>query len=275
MNKRVDVSGMAVNATVSSNLLISETTTEADFVGRPLVQNRTGMLEPVSTVDGKTFFYTLDAKADGDAREDVYTEYDEVATLANGGAGKANYDVAFNTAYGFGGTDTGDVAYGYIDYTFYLKAITTEKDQKLKMDVCNLLYNGAAITAEKAMRVAVLATDACADASTADAAPLNLKTILTLDSAENQDAGKAVSSTSALDTVTYNTDAVVCDDIDGAEDKGVTKYFKVVVRLYLEGEDKTCTNSTFANLDKSWALNVGFNIDASAVAVNKIASSVS
>lgn len=284
MNKTVTASGMTVTTTVSSNLLISSTTTEADFIGQPLTQEREGKLEPVSTVDGEHFFYTLNAKADGDAASNNYIAYSEAAeadssnVLDNIGAAKTHYDKAFNTAYGVTSVDTSNVAYGYIDYTFYLKAITTEANQSLKMDKCNLLYDEAAITAESAMRVAVFATAASERASDASSASTSLITILTLDGATNQESNKAVSSTTALGEVTYNSDAVICDDIDGTANTGVTKYFKVVVRLYLEGEDTTCTNSTFLTLTDSWKLDVGFSLDTATptvTAVNNISSDAS
>ena len=37
---------------------------------------------------------------------------------------------------------------------------------------------------------------------------------------------------------------------------GETKYYKVVVRLWLEGEDTTCTSQTFANLTDTWSLDL-------------------
>ena len=37
---------------------------------------------------------------------------------------------------------------------------------------------------------------------------------------------------------------------------GETKYYKVVVRLWLEGEDTTCTSETFANLTDTWSLDL-------------------
>ena len=43
---------------------------------------------------------------------------------------------------------------------------------------------------------------------------------------------------------------------------GATKYYKVVVRLWIEGEDTTCTSETFANLTDTWALALQLDLGA-------------
>ena len=56
MNTQVTATGMSVTTKVTSSLLISETTTEADFT-TTINQTREGILEPVSTTNGTSFFY--------------------------------------------------------------------------------------------------------------------------------------------------------------------------------------------------------------------------
>ena len=65
MNIKVTVTGMEVRTKVSSNLMIAEDTIgstakkdEEAFKAQIPVQEVKGILEPVSTVDGKNFFYT-------------------------------------------------------------------------------------------------------------------------------------------------------------------------------------------------------------------------
>ena len=83
MNTQVTVSGMSVTAKVGSNLAIATDTlastakkTDSDFKNT-LVQNVTGILEPVSTVNGTAFYYnsTKNAGANGDAVAETYLDY--------------------------------------------------------------------------------------------------------------------------------------------------------------------------------------------------------
>ena len=41
-------------------------------------------------------------------------------------------------------------------------------------------------------------------------------------------------------------------------DLGETSYTRIVVRLWLEGEDITCTSTTYAELTKDWKLTLEF-----------------
>ncbi|MBR5987261.1 MAG: hypothetical protein IK037_01710, partial [Clostridia bacterium] len=179
MNRIVDVTGMSVTTEVADSLLIAESNTEADFV-KTLQQTRTGKLRPVSTVDGIAFFYTnpTNVKGNGDANTNTYVAYSEAAAGDPGSytnespdstSGKTYYDAAFNSAYGVASPAAGTVLYGYIDYTFYIKATNvTNTAEDLKLTTLNLLYNGAAVT-EKAWRVAVFAQTATAGNATNDA----------------------------------------------------------------------------------------------------------
>ncbi|MBP5428351.1 MAG: hypothetical protein J6Z04_03590 [Clostridia bacterium] len=262
MNTTVTVTGMSVTTKASSNLLISATTTEEDFKPDPLTQTRNGILEPVSTIDGSNFFYTTDAKADGSKNKAItgagavpYVAYSEDATPAIVGtnSGKTTYDDEFNEAYQIGTVSTSNVAYGYIDYTVYLKATASERS-KLLLSTVDLQYDGGAVT-EKAWRVAVFAQSA----STASGLTGSdtLVTILEPASAAYFD-GTAVSGAAAKAAVNTKIDDEAVIDADVAAN--ATMYYKVIVRLWLEGEDTTCNNETFADLTEDYTLDLTFDL---------------
>ncbi|MBO4217677.1 MAG: hypothetical protein J5940_07005 [Clostridia bacterium] len=259
MNNRVTVTGMTVRTKVSSNLLISEDTAEANFT-TGIAQTRAALLEPASTVDGETFYYTINAKADGSINSGAtYTAYDEVTSLAvaDTAANKVRYDKEFNSKYAVTTANSSAVAtgtaYAYVDYNFYLKATSTEDTQKVALTFCNLKYNGGLIT-DKAFRVAVFATDPQTTAAATDGDALNLKSIITPSGARYQTTSSAVNSTTTVNSVSDLGTAVVI----GTLNTGDVKYFKVTVRLWLEGEDTTCTNATFVELTQNYTLDLSF-----------------
>ncbi|WP_317336701.1 hypothetical protein [uncultured Ruminococcus sp.] len=276
MNKEVEVTGMSLTTTVGSNLLISPDTAEGNF--KPaLLQNVSALLEPVSTIDGISYDYTINAAANGAALDNAtFGVYSEDTALENTFANKTKYDDDFNGVYGQTVTvAAADApAYGYIDYAFYLKATNTENSaSKINMTDCNLLYNNGTVT-EKSWRAAMFVQD-LGDTCSEGVAPgepsgATLRTILTPEGAVNQEVGKARNaSTHNLETVTYNANAQVEDAID----VNTTQYYYVVVRVWLEGEDTTCTSATYANLTKAWKLDLKFEI-AGKDAVGKINSVV-
>ena len=280
MNRIVDVTGMSVTTEVSDSLLVAETNSEANYV-RAIQQDRIGKLRPVSTVNGVDFFYTNpnNVKGNGDANENTYVAYSEAATgdpvnnaSPDSTSGKSNYDAAFNSAYGVASPAAGTVLYGYIDYSFYIKATNvTSSSEDLKLTTLNLLYNGAAVT-EKAWRVAVFAQSATAGTPVDTAVTTSdRKAMLTLSGASNFTTGEAVASTSATGAVTYTSAAWTVDTIAGS----ATEYNKVTVRLWLEGEDSTCNNATFATLNSSYSLSIKFALGGSETAVTVIGSAVS
>lgn len=222
------------------------------------------------------------------------------------GAGKVNVDAAFNgsDAYKIGTYATNaanayDNAYGYVDYVFYLKATGDATDQYIKMTKCNMLYNSAAITnpaygsdpskvgdnVDRAWRAAVFASEITGDAgviTASNATSGNLKAILTLADAANQNdvatgegAGNyAVSGASAAPTkmtLGYNTWSDANHSSIGSVGDHVTKYFKVTVRVWLEGEDTTCTSKTYAQLTNAWSLDCGFTLTGNATTDNTAA----
>jgi len=240
MNRSVSVTGMKVNVTAESNLLIANssagTSKAADSAfGTNVTISKTGGIRPVSTVDGVNFYYTDDAKADGDAINDSYTlvSGDQVGGLK-----------------------------AYMDYVFELKAVNTETNPtQIVLTKLNLLYNNAPITAEKAFRVAIFIQAQAADGDAYETIGAEADAIYTIAGAQNLTPGKAVASEDGLDEVTYNgsLDNKMPVAIEG------TAYYKVTVRLWLEGEDTTCNNTTFRNLKGNWTLDLQFDLGGTPV----------
>ena len=75
--------------------------------------------------------------------------------------------------------------------------------------------------------------------------------------ASGESAPKAVSTTNAAPS-TAVTNANAAANISSSA-TGTVRY-KVVVRLWLEGEDVSCKTDTFATLTNSWALNLEFDL---------------
>jgi hypothetical protein len=273
--------------------LISETNADAASYKNDLNQDRACTLEPSSTINGIDYYWTSTSNVDaaGNAIAEVYTAYDEDTALAHTAAGKTNYDNEFNTNYAFTSptaTYTG-VSYGYVDYVFYLKAVNTEQtSQDLNLTRLNLLYNGVAPFAEteaygrvdKAWRVALIVQDITTnfaygstftDAIAAPAAT-NTVSMFTISGAGNHDSTDyAVGDASGTPTVmdlsygdsktAYNQAGKLDTIAAGAE-----KHYKVIVRVWLEGEDTTCTNQTYATLKNNYTLDLKFEYGGTAVA---------
>lgn len=295
MNKEVQVSGLEMKTHVGSNLLICSDNVEANYSSSRLVQGRKALLEPVSSVSGLTgsFFYTTDAAADGhkittptvsgETVTNGYTPYSESQTQQDITAGKAGYDSAFQSAYETGAATATDfdTAYGYVDYTFYLKATSDAENQEVRLTKCDLDYTdkdstkGAATDA--AWRIAVFSKELTADQSGAGLTGTNgtgsldpagsgetAKSILRLSGATNftqvSSKEQAVSGAGTRGDVTYDGSAV----LGTITTAGTTKYYKVTVRVWLEGEDTTCKSSTYADLqDGKWSLDLDINLVAS------------
>ena len=300
MNKTVTVTGMEMKTKVSGNLLICDNNVEADYSTKQLSQTRKALLEPVSSVNGSdgSFFFTVNAKGNGDAVEDVYIPYTENTTLSgfdtistvNGhpmtsGAGKEKVAVAFNTgsgsyqnaSYSASPAAAYENAYGYVDYVFFLKATADGTDDEIKLTKLNLLYDGGAVhtsgtvgdNVDKAWRAAIFCSNAPAIGTLGDSNAVsgNLKAILALNGATNQTANMAVSATNSAPTAltpiaSYNTWADSHDYIAklGTTSAGTTGYYKVTIRVWLEGEDTTCTSKTYAQLTDAWTLDAEFEL---------------
>ena len=285
VNNTVNVTGMTFQTKVSSNLLIAGTNAEANYISA-LNQAREARLEPVSSANGLdgSFFYTAKGAADGHSVDTTFHAYSEATALANDGAGKSNYDADFQTAFGISGAiTTSNVIYGYVDYTFYLKALSTEDNSKLALSSLNMLYDAdndpetapvALGENDLAWRVAVIKNTAAVAANTAYTGTVENVSLLSKGrvAANYQTSGMAVKSgdttTASGALVNFNAAAV----IDGDIDKGVTRYYYVTLRLWLEGEDKNCTNEKYLELTNKYSLAAEFTLGTDAAGVTAIGS---
>lgn len=275
MNREVTITGMEVKTHVGSNLLISAAeltgTTkndEDDFI-KDETQTVKAILEPVSTVDGKKFFYTLDARADGSKdKATSVVAYTEYPRAAESGESTTGYADTFSKDYKLNSTQANDLISGetgakpYVDYVFQLKATNEESDPKdIIITQMDLTYTGQTDT-NKAFRAAVFAEEYNGTAFTNDAG--TLKAIYAPANAVNFEAGKAVKTATTLDTVTYGSSSIATV---GA---GAIKYYKVVVRLYIEGEDTTCYTDLFKTLTDKWNLDLTLELDDGSTAVTNL-----
>lgn len=239
-NNKVNVTGMNVTTQVKGNLLIaSSNSSDAQYSSSNLDQVVSGQLEPVSTVDGATFFYTVtNVKGDGSTTVETFGAYNSADTTD------------FNSTYGTTG------AVGYVDYNFYIKATSDIDQQNVIISDINLLYDGQALRTttgkeDRAWRVAVFA-DAVDKADTSTNAT-TLKSIIGPASAAYFDdvAVAAASGDDKFDSVSNFSSRAVLGQI---ATKGTTQRYRIVVRLYLEGNDTTCNNDTYADLTADYQL---------------------
>lgn len=261
MNNKVSITGMTVTTKVGSNLMIAADTLDstAKKGDENFATAQSGaiaaQLEPVSTKTGKAFFYTTNALTTGDAAADDYVVYNAAEVPTSGVGSELE---AFNTAYGTTG------AVGYVDYVFQLKAVNADgaNARPIKITKLNLVY--PATDAGKAFRVAFFCEDITAGTATAGSG--DLVGIYSPNGAANQSdeggnnyaIGAAATAPTQL-TANYNAATTLV-----SVDAGATKYYKVVARLYLEGEDTTCKNDVYATLTSSWGLDIAFALDTSA-----------
>lgn len=283
MNKTVTVTGMEVRTTVSSNLLISHdgvlTSTAKNAESTFTTSDTTAVkawLQPTSSYTAATnnFWYTLNANADGSKSAGDYTDYDDTTSGGLSAASDStNYANKFSQDYGvtkaqvtaFNPTTTpADGAVGYVDYVFQLKATnTTNADEKIYLTDLKLTY-GTTPDTDKAFRVAVFAEEENTG-FTGDitANTTNFKGIYAPATADNHTPGTAVSSATGTTAITnfMNGGSDLATELTTIS-AGATKYYKVVVRLWIEGEDTTCTSETFANLTDTWSLDLRLDLGA-------------
>lgn len=268
MNKSVEVTGMEMKTVVESNLQIDKAaptnggtwtagsfatndSTFANSIEEPITNE---VLVPVSTVDGYAYFYTNpdNVQGNGDATSDAYTAY----TLAG-----------LQDKYG------ASVTHGYLDYHFVLKATnTTNSAEKIVLNKLDLAYvpsAGGETDTDKAWRVAILGKEfstATVNGSKTlpdiSASGATVTKIYTPSEAANFTSGEAVNTTDGTGTVTYAS--TVADSEIFTVPANSTKYYEVVMRVWIEGEDTTCYTGLFNDLQKGkWTLETGFALGAS------------
>lgn len=269
INSKVTATTTSFTTAVSNNLFIAEDTLDGtakktdDLFKTALVKdNITGLLQPVSTIDGIDFYYAdvTNVLGNGDTKTNDWLEYDQTE---------------------FRGNYRQPTAVGYIDYVYQLKAVNGSKssDSDIVLTHLDMFYNKAA-DAQKAYRVAVFAKDITAGGAISAFEASDLKAIYTVNGAENftqvSSVNQAVDDVDALANVTYNGDATLTAHKIGGDDGNSyldgTTYYKVLIRVWLEGEDKTCNNTTFANLtDGAWSMSTEWELGAASSAkVDKI-----
>ncbi len=142
----------------------------------------------------------------------------------------------------------------------------------------NLVYGGVDAEAIKAFRTAVFVVDAGTTTQMDSISPIDktaVKGAFAPDGYEYMNGGAVGDETHGNisfdfggNTSLNTAGAAVIDDAIGA---GETKYYKVVIRMWIEGTDKKCTNSTFANLTDAWNLDVAITLqDDTTGAVEKL-----
>lgn len=276
INNTVTATGMSITTTTNNNLFIKDIAPDAisvtdDGFMTSCVQDVTGILEPVSTVDGENFFYTStqNVNGTGDAIENVYIDY------ATTGLGDATDTTAFANAfsenYNVNKTESPEGAKGYVDYSLCLKAVNAKSTAYyINMTSLVLAYVNKTDSAEKAYRIAIFTekgenTDTGASFP-ATPAPTLLSILAPTGSAEFTD-GYAVSAVDAAPTA---INSAMDDAVAITVAANSTEYYRVTVRLWLEGEDTTCNNSTFADLTSGWNINLRFDLQDTTGGVTEI-----
>lgn len=252
INDSVTAKGMNVRTTAADNVLIAKSTLsktdkegDANFGTTLEVNDLKKILNPVSTINGTSFFYTegTNVKGDGSVKAKDYEIYD---------------DNSFKSAG----------AVGYVDYIFQVKVINAQAvTQRVILNELTLTYGETYATDDeknqKAFRVAVFAETLSERGGAFTDGVGALKTILTPSDAAYQTDKQAVSAENAVADVTN----LGAEAILGVVAANSTDYVKVVVRLWLEGEDTTCKNETFANLagEPGWNLSLKVALEYTSV----------
>jgi hypothetical protein len=273
MNKTVTVTGMTMNTKVSENLLIADDAIDNDEIkadnlfNNSLVQLVDGLIEPVSTVDGKTFYYTAGTNVQGNGAvlNKTWAEYDPDDTSD------------FAAEYALSGADA-TAAKGYVDYVYQLKAINGSTASEIRLTGLNLTYGGTEDNDQLATRIAVFAENlgykTGADDSTLDAPAGNMgatvvkKAIYTIDGAANfsKAEGEDTALDDAVNSTTTRADVTYNEKFTLPVGTNQTQYYRIVVRVWLEGEDTTCNNTTFMDLTDKWSVDMQWDLVATATA---------
>lgn len=241
-NRAVTVKGMQLKAQASSNLLVTASETNAttkandsDFKSSLTWTNTTvSELIPSSTVDAKSYFKAnADIVGDGSVNSSAAAKYIIV--------------------------ETSDVA--YVDFTIQLKAINVKTDdcniyvKSLDLHYGNDNTGWSGSDGKNAFRVAFF-TEKYTTAFTSGVATTSTAIIYKPSAGENFTKGQAVGTIEGLTTVSYVEKATSLTSVT----KSSTEYFKTIVRVWLEGEDKHCTNDLFKDSTENWSLDLGLEL---------------
>ena len=269
MNREVSVTGMSMRTKVSENLLIAgDNIDDTDILSdsafnNSLVQSVEGLIEPVSTIDGKTFFYTAGTNVQGNGAvlNKSWAQYDP------------DHTEDFAAEYALTGADA-TAAVGYIDYVYQLKAINGSNDSEIRLTKLNLTYGGEEDNEQLATRIAIFAEDlgyktGSDDDNLVDPAgdmgnTVVKQAIYTINGAENfsKTEGSSTSLNDAVDSTNSRADVTYNDEFTLPVGNNQTQYYRIVVRVWLEGEDKTCNNTTFMDLTDKWSVDMNWKLVA-------------
>jgi len=269
MNREVSVTGMSMRTKVSENLLIAgDNITDTDILAdsafnNSLVQSVEGLIEPVSTIDGKTFFYTAGTNVQGNGAvlNKSWAQYDP------------DHTEDFAAEYALTGADA-TAAVGYIDYVYQLKAINGSNDSEIRLTKLNLTYGGEEDNEQLATRIAIFAEDlgyktGSDDDNLVDPAgdmgnTVVKQAIYTISGAANfsKTEGDSDELDDAVSDVDERDDVVYNEDFTLPVGNNQTQYYRIVVRVWLEGEDTTCNNTTFMDLTDKWSVDMNWKLVA-------------
>ena len=279
INSKVTATGMNFKTQVSDNLFISPSThngnsgkinAENTFVTTMVSDAYTNVIvEPVSTKTGQDFYYALtnNVNGDGQVKNIEWTQYNSAAAATN----TTDFNNAFSENYGVKKTD--GTAVGFVDYVYQLKAVAGV-NTTLNLTKLDLRYADTTSLNNTSFRAAVFVTEASGtgendgtnytvSASSGDAnktVPSEIANWIFTSSSDgatangvnfttNSVANAVVTGAGTVEAMTYNSGDATFNVATG------THYYQVVVRVWLEGQDQNCNNTTFAALDDGkWGL---------------------
>lgn len=262
-----NVTGMTVKTKVQSNMLIAGDTigstaklADENFSGQPLVQEVSDILEPASTSNAINYFYTVDAKADGSAKAlDAFVAYNASTAATD----TTNYLNKFSEDYGLKKTDANALISGkqgavaYVEYVYQLKVVNTSTNASyINLKTLELSYTQADSESddEHAFRVAIFCQSAD---STISALAAGDKVGTWKPTAGADFNSKVVSGTNTLADSAYVSSATSIATVAASS----THYYKIVARMWIEGQDNSCKNDTFAALTGEWALEMELELE--------------
>lgn len=269
MNTRVTATGMQMGTEAGDNVLIANNTSKTketalgNFKNALVLPVAKANLRPVSSVDGANFYFVDAFQVAGNGAAVAPSGYNPYTKYDTSDAEKlAASQTAFENNYRKAGIKP------YVEYAFQVMATNAEgAAADLVIDSIALTYNGST-NVQKAFRVAVFADEFTGSEVTTE----TLVTILSQSGAGNHTPNSAVSGVNATSAVQKPGAAT---KIATAIPEGETHFYRVVVRVWLEGEDTTCTNATFADLDDTWSLDLGISFaDGSHSAQTTLSSTV-
>ena len=263
INSEVKMTGMQVTATAGDNVMVYKTPSQVQgedelFHNAVVLPHREVKLAPASSADGKAFYYVEGRNVNGAGdivKPMAYIPYD---------AGSSDSVNAFNKNY----RTTGSVA--YTEYIFQLKATNAQdRAQELVMSALDLTYGGTTAGTQKAFRVAIFVDEFPEDPDPEDASlpEVSTETLVSILGPEGAvyrtnrtESGRVLGQTVGTDAhgelEMHDVSRFGESAVLGTVPSGKTYYYRVIVRLWLEGEDTTCGNATFAPLGDAWALDL-------------------